>query len=389
MKYRSFNYSQINTKPARKVKRRQGKAARRQNTTKSGWGRPISIIVSLVVILFGAKLLLSPVVSVIASMVRESSATISYMLNREGLAKQDGVTNVLVLGVDERYQGGVSLTDTIMVLSYNHENKSLSLVSLPRDLWVRIPAFDSVNSYFTKINSVYTVGEDYGYPTDEVTGLGGGSGLLATVIENHIGLPIHYYTQFNFEGFKDLIDSVGGLDIYVEQSFTDYEYPIDGYENAPLEARWETLNFSQGWQHMDGETALKYARSRHAFGPEGSDFARAKRQQKVVLALKDKIMSNETIFNLDRMRNIYLTLTNKFDSNVSVTELPTFYNLVRSQKDLTEVQTIVLDNSGDEEGLLYVPDPNNYGGAFVLLPKGGWGVIEDYLSNLLYAHSSN
>ncbi len=379
MKHRSFNYSTINSTRSRK--RRNN---RRANTKTKHLFKGALFIVSLAVVLFGLKLLISPVVGAIASMMKESSVTISYMLNKGDIKKVNDITNFLILGVDERYEGGPSLTDTIMILSYNHKTKSTVMISLPRDLWVQIPAFDGVSSYFTKINSVYSVGEKYGYKSDEKDGIGGGAGLLSEVIENHIGVPIQYYAKINFDGFRELIDIVGGVDIYVERAFTDYQYPREGYEDAPEEMRNEIVSFEQGWQHMDGETALKYARSRHALGPEGSDFARAKRQQKVVMALKDKLVSNDTIFNLDRLRNIYLTLSNKFDTNVSVTELPLLYKLAEEQAKDLKITSVVLDSGYGEEGLLYTPDPAQYGGAFVLIPRGGWPVIEDYINSKIY-----
>ncbi len=379
MRHRSFNYSTMNSSRSKRKRN-----LRRSNPKTKHLFKGALFIVSLAIVLFGLKLLISPVVGAIASMMKESSVTISYMLNKGDIKQVNDITNFLVLGVDERFEGGPSLTDTIMIVSYNHKTKSTVIISLPRDLWVQIPAFNNVSSYYTKINSVYSLGDEYGYKASEDADIGGGAGLLAKVIEDHIGVPIQYYVKINFDGFRELIDIVDGVDIYVEQSFTDYQYPREGYANAPEEMRNEVVSFQQGWQHMDGETALKYARSRHALGPEGSDFARAKRQQKVILALKDKLISNNTIFSLDRLRNIYLTLSNKFDTNVSVTELPLLYKLAEEQAENKSIESVVLDSGYGEEGLLYTPDASQYGGAFVLIPRGGWSVIEDYINSKLY-----
>ncbi|MCA9391966.1 LCP family protein [candidate division WWE3 bacterium] len=379
MNYRKFDYNKVNYHGTRE---RRSKRTGKQGSNKTV--KALVVIFSLFVILFGAKLMLSPIVSAIASIVKESTATLSYLISHPELEEVNGVTNILLVGVDERFEGGTSLTDTIIILSYNHDTNSASMVSFPRDLWVRIPAFNNVGSYFTKINGVYTVGEEYGY-SDENGGLGGGSGLLARVIQDHLDIPIQYYVRVNFDAFRNAIDAVGGVDIYVDEAFTDYQYPREGYENAPESSRYEVVSFDQGWQHMDGETALKYSRSRHAFGPEGSDFSRARRQQKVIMALKDKILSNDTLFNLSRIKNLYISLASEFDTNIQAAEVPAFYGLAKEQEDLTGIQTTVLSSGLDDPGsLLYVPNADDFGGAFVLLPRGGWSEVEDYVKGILY-----
>lgn len=373
MKYRSFNHQEVNTV---QTKRRRNRNNNRNKSAK----RSIALIASIVVILFGLKLLLTPIVGSLAAMVKQSTISLSSLISRQGLKNTDGITNILLLGIDERYDGGPALTDTIIILSYRSDDQKLSMISLPRDLWVSVPKFDGVASYYTKINSVYSVGESNGYTRLNDEEWGGGAGLLGQLIENHTGLPLHYYAKINFNGFKEAIDAVGGLDIYVENAFTDYQYPRDGYENAPWDSRWEILSFDQGWQHMDGTTALKYARSRHAYGGEGSDFARARRQQKVLLALKEKIFSNKTLFDINKVRNLYITFSSQFDTNISVGEVPVIYNLIQKQGDLQNINSIVLNNSGtDEGGLLYEPDPVDFGGAYILLPRNGWSSIEEYL----------
>ena len=107
-----------------------------------------------------------------------------------------------------------------------------------------------------------------------------------------LGIPIHYNVTINFEVFKQIVDTLGGIDVEIENTFTDSEYPIEGKEDDPVIAnRYETVTFTKGLEKMNGERALKYVRSRHGDGAEGTDFARSKRQQKVILAIKDKLMS--------------------------------------------------------------------------------------------------
>ena len=376
MKYRSFNYHQVNqysrTKSRRSLKRPM---------------KSIFVVVSIAIILFGLKLIFSPVMGVIADIVRESTAKISYLIGTPEIRQDEGVTNILVLGIDKRYLGGPMLTDTIMIASYHHETEKVTLVSFPRDLWVQVPSFDSVNSYYTKINAIYSIGEERGYEGDVLTG--GGSGLLIEVINELLGIPIHYFVTVNFDGFKQMIDAVGGIDIYAEQAFTDYQYPREGYENATWDARWEVVSFEQGWQHMDGETALQFARSRHALGSEGSDFARAKRQQKIIGSLIDKLQSSETLLDLSKLRNLYLTLSTEFGTNITLAEIPSFYRYYSNSTGMEDIENIVLSDRLEEGGLLYAPNPADFGGAFVLLPKDSWDDVATYIKQKLYLGLNN
>ena len=342
------------------------------------------IVLAILVVLIGLKLLISPIVSVLAGFIKDTGNSVSFFVNPQKIKETDGVTNILLVGVDERAKGGSTLTDTIILASYRHSDSHISMISFPRDLWVKIPAFDGVLEHYTKINGSYSIGEENGYSSSEEGGLGGGIGLLSRVLQESVDVPIHYYAKINFVGFQKAIDEVGGVDFYVENAFTDYEYPKLGYENAPWETRWEVLSFKQGWQHMDGTTALKYARSRHAYGPEGSDFARARRQQKVILALKEKVLSNQTLFNPTRIQNLYMTLSSEFDTNISLNELPVFYDAFKQFKDTATVDNYVLSNGDDEAGLLYNPDPAQYGGAYVLVPRGGWQTVQDFVHKVIY-----
>jgi hypothetical protein len=173
------------------------------------------------------------------------------------------------------------------------------------------------------------------------------------------GLDIHYYGRIDFSGFEQIIDGLGGLKINVERSFTDTTYPTDNYG-------LQTVSFKAGEQLMDGQTALEYVRSRHGNNGEGSDFARAKRQQKVLLALKDKITSFTTLINPRKISEIINTLGSHTKTNMEVWEMLRLYNLAQNiQKN--QVITTVLDNS--EDGLSKAVVGEN--GAYLLEPKAG------------------
>jgi LCP family protein required for cell wall assembly len=366
MRYKDLNYK-------KKYKPVVNNRVKKGMLIKAGIG-----VVALGILLFGLKLIIAPVVNALAGFLQDSGSSVSYMLGQQKIKEQNGVTNFLLVGVDERAKGLTSLTDTLIIGSFRHADEKMSLISIPRDLWVKVPAFGQVAQHYTKINSVYSIGSEYEYPS------GGGIGLLQQVILDHFGVPIDYFAKVNFEGFQKAVDAVEGVDIYVERSFADYEYPRMGYESAAWSERWEVISFEQGWQHMNGETALKYARSRHAFGPEGSDFARAKRQQKVILALKDKILSNETIFNITRLRELYVTFSNEVETNIGLTDISAMYEVAKRVGDFSNITTHVITAGDDEGGLLYTPDPAEFGGAYVLLPKEGWESIKAYIQKNIY-----
>jgi LCP family protein required for cell wall assembly len=176
---------------------------------------------------------------------------------------------VLLLGIDERHQEtGPFRTDTMLVLTVDPVAKTAGILSIPRDLWVTIPTMDTEG----KINTAHFLGDAYNYP-------GGGPALAVETVKQELGIPIDYYLRFNFDSFEKVIDAIGGLDICVPETIDDPLYPaFDNYGYDPL-------HIDKGCQHMNGALALKYARTRH----NGTDFDRAKRQQQVILAVRDKV----------------------------------------------------------------------------------------------------
>ncbi len=188
---------------------------------------------------------------------------------QQEIAPATNRTTILIIGVDARPKQTFELTDSIIVLTMNPQTGSAGMLSLPRDLKIRPTTFTQA----VKINMVYQIGVNRGTP-------GGGAALLGDVVTEMIGYPIDYYIKINFEGFKQIVDLIGGVDINVTKEIYDDKYPDDNYGYEP------PVHFLPGLQHMDGATALKYARTRHA----DNDYMRAARQQQVIMAIKDKIM---------------------------------------------------------------------------------------------------
>ena len=303
---------------------------------------------------------------------------IASNLSKPDLKSTDGRINILILGVDKRIEGNTVtsvLTDTILVASIGVAEKNLTLISLPRDLWVT-----SKLGISGKINSIYAQYDQ------SKQGLLGPEGTKDTVAQA-LGIPIHYNVTVNFQVFKKIIDTLGGVDVTIENTFTDSEYPVEGKENAPLNERYETVTFKKGVELMDGERALKFVRSRHGSGVEGTDFARSKRQQQVILAIKDKMLTAQTLIDLPKLKDLFTLYETDVESNITNEELVSFFSLYKNL-DLKNFKRVVLDDrsTSDEGGLLVAPeDTTQYGGAYVLIPRtGDFSQIHAYVKKYLF-----
>lgn len=217
----------------------------------------------------------------------------------------DRVT-VLVLGVDERSQeSGPWRTDTIMLLTLDPVSRQAGVLSIPRDLWVPIPGYSD-----GRINTAHFLGDLYSYP-------GGGLALAAETVEYNLGIPVDYTVRVNFQAFVVMVDQIGGIDVYVETMIDDPLYPDYNYGYDPL-------HIEAGWHHLDGEMALRYARTRHA----NSDFDRARRQQQVVMAILDRVTSYELLPELARTApELYTTLSSSVITGMALDQMLALGNL--------------------------------------------------------------
>lgn len=300
-------------------------------------------------------------------------------VNASDLKETDGRTNLLLLGEDKRSVGNIDteLTDSLLLISIGRVDHDVVLISLPRDLWVEDP-----RGAKSKINEVYT--DNKRDQSDEISG----ADAITKVVSDVMGIPVHYYAVVNFSLFKDAIDTLGGIDINVDRDFIDYQYPVEGKEDAPLNERYQTIEFKAGPQTMDGKTALKYVRSRKGNNGEGTDFARSERQQKVIEAIKNKALSTKTLINPIKLKQLYDLYSKEVDTNVTLSDVQSFY-LLSQQVDFDKIISVVLDDrsAADEGGLLYAPVDNElYGGAYVLIPKAGdFSQIHAYVQRYLFS----
>jgi LCP family protein required for cell wall assembly len=316
--------------------------------------------------------------------------------------------NFLLFGYGGGQHEGTYLTDTIIVLHVDKKNKKAVLLSIPRDLWVPIPT-TSGEAYHSKINAVYQMElfpQNYPDVNKKYFGDKKDAAFFKHLISLVIGQKIDYYASIDFKGFEKAIDALGGVDVMVDKSFVDEEYPIDGKENdlcgkdeifkkaekilnnsatederneilkdqvvnefvqqateAPYLAfpcRYERLVFNKGLTKMDGKTALKFVRSRHSLD-DGGDFARARRQQLFLQALKDKVI------NLNMAVKIFPLLESLGDHLKTDISLDFIKKMIKEAKNAGEYQlkTYVLST----ENLLDNSVSSN--GQYILIPKAG------------------
>jgi LCP family protein required for cell wall assembly len=307
--------------------------------------------------------------------------------------KEEKPINLLLLGVGGGTHEGPDLADTIIFASLDPKSQQVTLASVPRDLWIP--------DLHAKVNTAYVFGEEKNE----------GSGLLLAkaTVQKIINQPVDHVIRIDFDGFIKGVDMMGGLDIDVQRSFDDYAYPLGGKEADPcgleeekiaslsaeiasgsateLESfpcRYEHLHFDKGDVHMDGATALKYVRSRHALGPEGSDFARSKRQEKVISAFKQKLFSAGTLLNPAKVIGLLGVLKDSIKTDISPSEYGDLVSFLQKMKGAKIMSAIIDAGDGERLGLLENPPiSDDYSGAWVLIPRAGasdYSEIQEYVS---------
>lgn len=339
--------------------------------------------------------LLVAVILICGVLISQSGGIISSVANLFKSHQQEKPINILLLGVGGGTHDGPDLTDTIIFMHIDPVKKKVTLVSLPRDLW--IPDMNA------KVNATYTVASEKSP----------GSGLATTEAEigKILGQHINYGIKLDFSGFVKAVNILGGLDINVDRTFDDYQYPIDGSEDATcglspaavasasaavangtaqeqdlFPCRFKHIHFNKGEQHMDGETALEYVRSRHAIGPEGSDFARSKRQEKVISAFRAKLFSAGTLFNPVKITGLINTLQGSIETDVKQGQYGYFIGLAGEMKG-AKIASTVLDEGDATTGryglLTNPPISADTGYQWVLVPRAGetdYSEIQTYVA---------
>lgn len=273
--------------------------------------------------------------------------------------ESEGRVNILLLGIAGEGKPGGNLTDTIMIASIDTKENKVALLSLPRDLYVSI----ADSNYSAKINSLYKYGLNNNKNIEP----------LIKTIENITDLSLGYYLVVNFSGFEKFIDDIGGINVEVQRDIYDSSYPGPNYS-------YETFEIKKGFHNLDGATALKYARERHD-DPEG-DFGRAKRQQQVIQAAKNKLFSAQTFLNPLAINKLLNTLGENIKTNLTLEEINSLIKLTKNL-DTQNVNTAVVD-AWKKDSLLKVSHifyDNTR--AFILVPRvGNYTEIKELAKNI-------
>jgi LCP family protein required for cell wall assembly len=277
-----------------------------------------------------------------------------------------GRVNMVVLGYGGAGHDGAYLSDSLMVMSLSPSDRATTLISVPRDLWVQIPPN---SGQYAKLNAAFANGMANGYGSYPPGQLAGGLEAAAKV-SDVTGLDIPYFMTINFQGFRELVDALGGVDINVPTAFTA-NYPIN--DDPQINAGWKVIHFNTGMQHMDGERAIEYARARYVIAPasEGSDFARSTRQQLLIRAIASRMRSPSAWTGLS---GAMTALQKAIYTNLSLADLTAFTLKLdlnnAAHVGLSTTNVLVNGTSGD--------------GQDILLPQNGnWDAIKQYVSGRL------
>ncbi len=277
-----------------------------------------------------------------------SSGTVVDLLNPENLnGEATGTVNILIAGnsVDDANHSGAELTDSILVASYTIETKKLSLLSIPRDLWV------SANGSYMKLNAVYTVG---------------GMDLLQSTVQDITGLTINHQVLISYEAVSKIVDALGGIDVTIASSDTRGIYdPMIGF------------SIGNGTHHLDGAQTLLLARSRNdptydgriAYGLPNGDFDRMANQRMIATTILGSVASSKTLTNISALKKLIESLSGAVETNLSVGQLRRLYDL---SKEVGSTSSISIH--GDDQAILlqnYTSDD----GQSALLPTSG---IDNY-----------
>jgi LCP family protein required for cell wall assembly len=262
----------------------------------------------------------------------------------EELEFDDDVVNILLLGrdVSEANTSSGYRTDVIIIASINKTTGSVTLLTIPRDLYVWIPGW-----MMQRVNTAAGHGQSIDYP-------GGGPALLQQTILYNLGIPTHYWVMVDFDGYRRVVDTLGGVDVPVSCAIQDWRLKEPGLDQQ-VEENWELYTVWAGMRHMDGDLALWYSRTRRL---TGGDYDRSRRQHQVLRAIYDKALSLDA---LQHLPELYTQYTEFVDTNMTLGDALQFAALA-TRLDPSRIKSRFI-------GPGYVTGWSTPAGASVLLPR--------------------
>jgi LCP family protein required for cell wall assembly len=305
-----------------------------------------------------------------ASISQSTRAIVGRTIGTQPRLDEQWNLNIALIGYGWWGHQGTYLTDSMIITSINPSKWTMAMLSLPRDMYVKKP-----NGNYGKINSVF---ESAFYQNDK--DYDKASPILLNKFSEITWIPLTYYAYIDFEGFEKFIDSLEWIEIDVPEPIYDSSYP--GENNSYI-----IFSLSSGTQILDGATALKYARSRHST----SDYSRSMRQQAIIQAILDKILSASTLLNPSKIKALYEDSKQRIHTNLSLDEILRWLPFAGSLKHKTSWQVAACGASQWQRAqagcLLYTPPMDQYGWASVQIPVWGWPndykVIQSYVQDIV------
>jgi polyisoprenyl-teichoic acid--peptidoglycan teichoic acid transferase len=232
----------------------------------------------------------------------------------------DSPVTILLMGADQRPKEEATRTDAMVLVHLDRKGNMVSMLSLPRDLWVDIPGYGR-----NRINAAYPIGE-------KELGPGGGAALAKATVGELLDLKVDYFVMINFQGFQEVIDLIGGVEIDVPKAIDDPSYPTENYGTI-------RVRFRQGKQRLNGERALIYARTRHG----DSDFGRNQRQQQVLVAIFEQVRRQGLLSQLDNIDSYTGALRDYIRTDMSRGTMLQIGRFAQ-QIDMGDVQRFAIDS---------------------------------------------
>jgi len=275
----------------------------------------------------------------------------------------DGRINILVLGIGGPGHEGADLTDTIMIASIDPINNQVALLSLPRDLWIKIPGNGS-----QKVNAAFAYGKEGSKSKNLIDQQRDGLALLDKALTPVIGIPIHYHAVINFKAFSQTVDAVGGVSFNVPETLYDPSIAWENKGNPTIALK--------GLQTFNGQRALLYAKSRET----STDFARSQRQRQLMVALKDKILSAGTFSNPLKISQLLSSFGDNIYTDFSLNDIKRLYEIISKipSKDISSLDLVTPPHD--------LLTTNGLNGFSVVQPKAGlyeYGPLQNYIRNAL------
>lgn len=268
--------------------------------------------------------------------------------------------NLLLLGSSGGNRAGRDLTDTLVLINIDPQKQKITLISIPRDIWIK--------SLKIKLNAAYYYG---GFP------------LVESQIQAITGLKPNFTVLLNFQDFQEMVDLAGGVEVEIERTFDDYQYPREDEGGRPFTEGeiYEHVHFEKGRRLLTGQEALKFIRSRNSPDPqEGTDFARSLRQQKVLLAFKNKILSPEFFLKPNKIRQMIKIIQKQARTSLTSTQISQLTKLAPRLLFIRQTATYSLGNG---DFLLITPPLSKYQQWVLETKSGNWQEIRKFISQIL------